>query len=230
MPLKRRPIIKVPQSTVAWNFRQSASPIIGTGGNNLTFGGTNTFTGDSVITSLASGYFQSAAGKFGKLPCFTMFLIMRPINTDEFADLWTLGSGSGGSADDYTWYIINGAGASGFLFGVSPGGGDYGSSVFANAGAIDTTKKYKFMLGYNDTPAANLAFIFAKKDGDPNIYQGYSNTMSQYQSGRNHLFSNTPLSVGGSVSCEYGYAEYWENQYLQDLSIFQALCEDPKRS
>jgi hypothetical protein len=136
-----------------------------------------------------------------------------------------MGSGTGFAADDYTWYLDTNSTSNGFKLGIAPGGGDYGNQLEINLGSIDTTKKHWVMFGYDDSPSSNNAFLFIKREGDPLFYSNTSTTMSAYVSGRSYSFANTAYFAGGTISAQYYRPLYWENMYLQDLTMFQRLCE-----
>lgn len=226
MPLRHTPSIYIPSPSSQWSFNESASPLVDKGGfANYTTGGTVTFNGDSITTGVSSGYFQTAAGVYGKIPCFTYFGIVKPLNNAADSDIYAMGSGVGFTADDYTWYVDNNSTSNGFYFGVAPGAGDYGFQLGVNTGSIDTTKKHWFMFGYVDTPSTNNGFLFVKREGDPLIYSNTSIVMSAFVTGRSFYLSNTAYFPGGTINATYYLSLYWDNLYLQDLTLFQRLCE-----
>lgn len=216
----------IPEPSSHWTFNESASPSYDKGGiSNFTYTGSNTFNGDSVTNGAFSGVFNNTAGVYGKLSRFSMFAIIKPNATDPDSDILAVGSGSGFTADDYTWYLDTNSTSNGFKLGIAPGGGDYGVQVEVNLGSIDTTKKHWFFFGYDDSPSSNNGFLFIKREGDANVYSNTSITMSAYVTGRSHYLANTAYFAGSSISCTYYRALYWENMYLQDLTMFQRLTE-----
>ncbi len=217
-----RSLAPFPQPTSYWNFNQSASPIIDKGGQaNLTVGGTgNTFGGNSLTIGSFTGYWATAAGKYGKRPRFTMGICFRPIGTDEFSDIVAMGSGTFYNAEDYTWYVTIGAGGAGLNFGVAPGVGDYGTSINLPV-TIDNTKKYHLLFGFDDTAWGNTGFMACRKEGDGTIYQVGSDNMSAYVQDRNFLLTNTAYDAGGTISVEYFNALYWDNQFYPQAKLLE---------
>lgn len=224
MGLKHRTPVIIPQPSSHWTFNEPSGPIIDKGGfANFTATG-GSYNGTSIQFGGVNSYFQTAAGAYGKPSCFSMFGVFKPNATDPDFDIFVMGSGTGFSADDYTWYFDTNSSSNGFYFGVSPGSGDYGNQLMINTGTIDTTKKHWVMFGYQASASGNKAFLFLRREGDNTLYAGTSNNLSPYSTNRNFYLSNSGYHAGGTISVDYYRALYWENQYLQNAAIFNALC------
>lgn len=226
MGIKKGKYYKIPAPSSIWTFNQSASPIVDKGGfANLTSSGTVTYNGNSITTTGSSGVFNATAGIYGKIACFSCFVIFRPVDTSGDSDILSLGSGTGFTADDYTWYLDTSSGSNGWKFGVAPGSGDYGNQLEVLSGTIDNTKKHYIHFGFMDTPSTNSAFINVKVEGGALIYHNESVGMSAYPIGRSHSLANTAYFAGGTIGAEYFKMMYWENRYLNSQRLFQELLK-----
>lgn len=222
---KKQGSIYVPQPSSFWGFKQASGTIYDKSGfANITTQGTVTYNGNRLTTTGGSGVFNTAAGVYGKHPCFSCFIVFKPIDTNGDSDILSMGSGANFTADDYTWYLDTSSGSNGWKFGVAPGGGDYGNQLEVITGAIDNTKKVWAMFGFHSSDSANDGFIFVKVEGSGIVYANFTNNMSAYVPGRSYYLANTAYFAGGTIGADYFNLQYWENQFLFNGDIFNYLC------
>ena len=218
----------VPDAASVWNFNEASGTCYDAKGNaDLTMAGC-VYNGDSITCdqSSSANYFNAPSGKYAARDKFSCFLIFKCNTTTVDSDILTVSSGIAGGTTDYTWYFDTDSASTGFILGVATAS-SYGAQVGASPGAIDTTKKYYALFGYERMPGTgvNRAFLYFLKDGDSAPTTATSLVMNDMITTSTHSVRPRAHATGTSCSVNYYHMRYWDNEYLENPDVLDRLIK-----